>query len=157
MLQLEEEKVFYVSVSEMNINIEKQSIGNNAIYGSNATVVVVDSTEIETTEADQSYISQRNQAIVYRYDDDNKYSSSILKARMEENECLLYITCSNVDIRAFTPNKQFQITFDNTSKQEQYGSYRYRLAYASHVIKAESESWMSCSSQILLKRCAEEV
>lgn len=155
MVRIEEEKVFYISLTEGNLSIQKPSIAKNVTVGSEAKVVITDDVTIDIEEADQSYIDQRNDAIMYRRKDDNKYAVSIARARMEENESIVYISANNLDINAFTPNKRFKLVFDETSKQEKYGKYTYRMVYNYAMIRAEGEKFMSSSHLIILKRCAE--
>lgn len=155
MIERSGEKMYYVSISDMNINPQKFSISRNADVGSAAKVVISDSVEMESTDADQSFISQRNEAIVFAEESDNKYMLDIVRARMEENEVNLYVNADNLDISAFTPNKVFYIVFDETSKQKKYGSYKYRVSYAYHAIRLESTEHMSSSHRFVLKRCAE--
>lgn len=142
----------YCSISEMDVNTENYSLTTNESSGSEAKVVITDDITVDTATANQSYMNQRNQNIVYASKDANKYIASIRKARMEENECTLYITATNLDINAFKPNKEFQIAFDETSKQQRYGADFYRLAYAYHYFKLESDQYYTCSHQIALKR-----
>lgn len=156
MTRMPDEKVFYVNLSEMDINPQKFSIATNANLGSEAKMVISDDIEVEIEEADQSYIDQRNQFIARRKKADNKYSAEILKARMEENECILYITAENLDVSAFSPNKKYQVTFEETGKQEKYGKYKYRISYFYTVFRIESESYLSSSHRIILKKCSED-
>lgn len=150
------EKIFYINLSEMDINPQKASITTNASTGSEAKMIVSDDVEIEVEEAEQSYIDQRNEYIARRKKADNKYSVDIAKARMEENECILYISAENLDITAFSPNKKYQVIFEETSKQEKYGKYKYRISYMYTVFRIESESYLSASHRIVLKKCAED-
>lgn len=142
----------YCSINEMDVNTENFSLSTNESSGSEAKVVISDDITIDTASANQSYMSQRNERIVYASKDSNKYISSITKARMEENECVLYVTANNLDINSFKPNKEYQIVFDETTKQERYGKYFYRLAYAYHYFKLESDQYYSCSSQMSFKK-----
>ena len=155
MVRKPEEKVYYINIPETNISPQKPSIAKNESLGSEAKIVISDDTTIDIAEANQSYMDQRNEFIRYIRKDDNKYTTSILKARMEENECMIYINGDNFDINAFTPNKLYQLVFEETSKQELYGKYKYRIAYAYHFIRAETESHMVSSHRIVLKKCAE--
>lgn len=152
MIRKGQEKVFYVSVPDMNVNPQKFSMTRNEELGSEAKIVVTDDITIDIGQADQSFVNQRNEYITYQRKEDNKYSSSILKTRMEENECILYISGDNFDLTAFTPNKIFQVIFHDVTKQQKYGKYKYRLAYAYHLIRVESESFMTASHHIILKR-----
>lgn len=154
MVRKPEEKRFYINVPEENVNSRKLSTDMNTKYGSAAKIIIAKSTTIDTVEADQSYMNQRNETITYVTKSKGKYTASMTQARMEENEVILYINAGSVDIRAFTPNKIYKIIFEETSKQEKYGKYRYRLVYAYHYIAAESSEYMQSFHQIILKRCA---
>jgi len=156
MTRIPEQKIFYINLSEMDINPQKFSITSNESLGSEAKIIVSDDVEIEIEEANQSYIDQRNEYIARRRKADNKYAVDIAKARMEENECILYICAENIDVTAISPNKKYQVIFEETSKQEKYGKYKYRIAYAYHVFRIESESYLSSSHRIILKKCAED-
>lgn len=152
MIRKNKEKVFYVSVPDMNVNPQKFSMTKNEELGSEAKVVVTDDIVVDIEDANQSFVDQRNEFITYKRKEDNKYSATILKTRMEENECILYISGDNFDISAFTPNKVFQIVFEDVGKQEKYGKFKYRIAYSYTMIRVESEGFMSSSHRIILKR-----
>ena len=154
MMRISGQNINYVSINEMNINPQKPSISKNSVIGSEAKFVVSDDVTINITDANQSYVDQRNETIAYTKKGDNKFITEIAKARMEENECILYISAENLDITAFTPNKEYQLVFDETSKQEKYGKQKYRLAYAYHCIAARSGEYMDASHQIVLKKIA---
>jgi len=154
MIRKEGEKVNYVALSDADISTQKFTETNNEHIGSEAKVVITDDTAINIEDADQSYINQRNETIVYNTKSDNKYNADIMKARMEENEVIFYINGENWDISAFSPNKIFQLVFDETLKQEKYGKFKYRIAYAYHFFLIESEGYMSPSSRIALKKCS---
>lgn len=156
MFRRDGEQCFYCSINEMNINPQKFSDSNNETTGAEAKYVVSDDLNINTANANQSIAKQRNEKIAYTKKDDNPFIANITKARMEENEGALYISAENLDITAFTPNKEFQIIFDETLKQQNYGQYKYRLAYAYHYLKPESDQYMLSSHRIVLKRRASE-
>ena len=156
MILSEGENKYYISINEMDVNPQKFSINNNADMGSEAKIVITDDITINIEEANQSYIGQRNEKIGYSKKDDNKFTAKIAKARMEESECQLYISGENFNINAFKPNKEFQVIFNDTGKQEKYGNYKYRLAYAYHYIRLESENYMTSSHRIMLKKRAED-
>lgn len=152
MVRLGDEKVFYVSVNDTNVSVQKPSIGNNVNVGSEAKVVVSDDISVDIAEADQSYTDKRNETIVNRKKDDNKFSADILKTRMEENEFVLYVSANNLDIHAFRPNKQFQFTFDDETKQEKYGKFKYRIIYQYAMLKTAGEKWMESSHILVFKK-----
>lgn len=156
MIQIEGNMVNYVSISEGNINPQGFSTMKNADIGSNIRNIVTDDITIDSTESNQTYIDQRNTNTIYSRKSDNKFAASIMKARSEENDIQLYISGENMDIGAFTPNKEFNVVFDETSKQEKYGPFRYRLSYAYHVLKLESDNYMTASHHIVIKKGADQ-
>ena len=147
------EKVFYCNIAEASLNVQNYANAMNEKYGSTAKIVVTDDTAINTTEAEQDYIDQRNITYAYITKEDNQFTADIMKARMEENQANVMINANNLDIQAFTPNKTFKLTFDDTTKQEKYGKYVYRLSYAYHIMVMESGYFYSSKHRIVLKRC----
>ena len=147
------EKVFYCNIAEASLNVQNYANTMNEKYGSTAKIVVTDDTAINTAEAEQDYIDQRNTTYAYITKEDNQFTADIMKARMEENQANVMINANNLDIQAFTPNKTFKLTFDDTTKQEKYGKYVYRLSYAYHIMVMESGYFYSSKHRIVLKRC----
>lgn len=147
------EKVFYCNIAEASLNVQNYANTMNEKYGSTAKIVVTDDTAINTAEAEQDYIDQRNTTYAYITKEDNQFTADIMKARMEENQANIMINANNLDIQAFTPNKTFKLTFDDTTKQEKYGKYVYRLSYAYHIMVMESGYFYSSKHRIVLKRC----
>ena len=147
------EKVFYCNIAESSLNVQNYANTMNEKYGSTAKIVVTDDIAINTAEAEQDYIDQRNTTYAYITKEDNQFTADIMKARMEENQANVMINANNLDIQAFTPNKTFKLTFDDTTKQEKYGKYVYRLAYAYHIMVMESGYFYSSKHRIVLKRC----
>ena len=147
------EKVFYCNIAEASLNVQNYANTMNEKYGSTAKIVVTDDTTINTAEAEQDYIDQRNTTYAYITKEDNQFTADIMKARMEENQANVMINANNLDIQAFTPNKTFKLTFDDTTKQEKYGKYVYRLSYAYHIMVMESGYFYSSKHRIVLKRC----
>ena len=156
MIIKQKENINYISIMEDNVNAQKPSISKNDDVGSAVKVIQIDDIEMSFEEADQSYMNQRNESYTYIKKDDNKFSSSIIKARMEENEAIIYINAENLDISAFTPNKTYKIIFEETSKQERYGKYKYRLSFAYHMIAVQAENYMTSTHRIVLKRCSDD-
>jgi hypothetical protein len=151
MERVEGEEKFYIELTENEVSPQKFSIGKNVETGSNAKLVTVDDTTIEDQEADQSYVDSRNISITF-ITKENKFTGEVMKARMEENECMMYISGGNLDINAFTPNKTFKFIFDETTKQDRYGGMVFRLAYVCHHVRLESENYMTSTHRVILKR-----
>jgi hypothetical protein len=151
MVLREGEQISYPSVSEMDANSQNFAIAKNAELGSSAKIVVTDTTDVEIHNADQSYLNERNENITF-IKDKNKFTGDVMKARMEENECIFYFNGENLDISAFTPNKIYHTIFEETSKQQSYGGNTYRIAYAYHYLKPESNEYMTSSHRLILKK-----
>ncbi len=147
--------VEYISMNESNINLQKPSIGFNETIGSETKFIISDDINIITSSADQSIMDQKNENIFTIRKADNKFVANIAKARMEENECILYFNGENIDISSLTPNKQYQVVYEESSKNQKYGKYKYRLSYARHYITLRSESYMDSSHQFVLKKSTE--
>jgi len=147
-------KKYYVNLSELDIIPKKFSELKNETQGSKVKVVLIDDIKIKEKEAKQSRSTQSNEMIKYLSSTNSKYTDTIITARMEENECIMYISADNLDLSIFTPNKEFKLIFTETLKQQKYGKDRYRLAYAYHFIQKESTNYMISSHRIVLKKCA---
>lgn len=151
MIRQPNEKIFYPTISEKDISIQKPSIMKNVQSGSKIKLITTDGTELtDLTAEDTSYIDNRNTGVTY-IKEENKYTGSVLQSRMYENESIVYINGNNLDINAFKPNKRFHILFDDETKNTKYKG-TYRLSYAYHVIRIESESFSSSSHRIRLKK-----
>jgi hypothetical protein len=144
------ENIFYLTVAESDVNPQKTSIMKNVDSGSKVKLAFSDGTTINTISSNQSYVDTQNTSITY-VKKDNKYTGDVLKARMQENETMIYISGNNLDINAFTPNKIFRIVYDEQTKYTKYKG-EYRLAYAYHCIRAESEQYSSASHHVILKK-----
>jgi len=105
-------------------------------------------------DADQSVLGERNTYTKYVRKDDNVFMGSMMKARMEENEVILYINGDGFDMSVFSPNKRYNVVFSDTTKQEKYGKFKYRISYAYHYLKPEAADYMVSSHQIVLKKCS---
>ena len=154
MVRKPNENVNYVSIPESNVNPQKPSITKNAEYGSEARIIVTDGTAVDLVDADQSVLGERNTYTKYVRKDDNVFMASMMKARMEENEVILYINGDGFDMSVFSPNKRYNVVFSDTTKQEKYGKFKYRISYAYHYLKPEAADYMVSSHQIVLKKCS---
>lgn len=154
MMRFTGQNTYYISLNEGCINPQNAAAASNVTNGSTIKYVTTDDTSIDVTTANQSYVDTQNETVSYTRKSDNKFITEIAKARAEENECIMYISGQNLDINAFTPNKEFQMIFDETSKQEKYGKQMYRLAYAYHCLSIRSGEYMDSGHQIVLKRRA---
>ena len=155
MIRKEGEKVFYPTVSENEINPQKLSDAKNIELGDNTSIVRVDDIEVERKKGTLNPKNTTKNEFIQLIKKGTKYTSTVLQARVDENNCIIHCNGENFDINAFTPNKAYNVTFKETTKQERFGKNSYRLAYAYHFIKLESTEYMESSHKIVLKKTAD--
>jgi hypothetical protein len=150
MIRQPNEKIYYMTISNDDINPQKLSTIKNVDFGSKVKLAISDDIIIDVVTPNISDTDNQNTTIVHMKKN-NKFTGSVITARLYENDTIMYITGNNLDINAFTPNKTFKVIFSEQSKNTKYRG-EYRLSYAYHVIKAESESYSSASHHIILKK-----
>jgi len=151
MIKVNGHKCHYVTCTEMEVNTQNFSVGKNAEMGSEARLVITDDTTAHLSRANQSAIDARNEFPTY-IKGNQKYAGDIINARMEENETILYLSGNNFDINSFTPNLQYEVCYEDPSKHEKYGKNKYRISYAYHMIKMQSDTYMDSSHRFILKQ-----
>ena len=152
MIRKGDEKVFYLSISENEVNVQKMTDAQNIELGNDVTVVQTDDIEIQKTEGTLNPENTNKNEIIALVKKGTKYTSTMLQARIDENECVLFINGENFDLNAFTPNKTYKITFKETTKQERFGKNTYRLAYAYSMLRIASMELMESTHKIVLKK-----
>lgn len=151
MVRKQNQNVFYLNVPEEGISPQNLSEAKSAKYGSTIQLITMDDVKVETTKVNES--NNGNVYRAYQNSTDNIYASDIIKSRMEENEAIMYITGNNYDINAFTLNKVYRLTFENTDKQLKFGKNVYRIAFANHRLVQQGD-YMKSLHQIALKKCS---
>ena len=152
MVRKEGEKIFYPTVSENEINPQKLSDAKNIELGDNTSIVHIDDIVVERKEGKLNPKNTNKNEFIQHIKKGTKYTSTILQTRVDENDCVIFCNGENFDINAFTPNKAYNLTFKETTKQERFGKNSYRLSYAYHFIKLESTEYMESSHKIILKK-----
>ena len=147
MIKKPNQKCFYVNVPEENVSAKRPSDAKSVEYGSNLKVITTDEIKVETSGKGS------NTYQAYTSTSSNPYASSIIQARMAENESIIYITGNGFDMNAFTLNKEFHVTYEEINKQKKYGKGIYRVAYAHHYLVMQTNSYLKSSHQIVLKKC----
>ena len=155
MVRKPNEKIFYINIPEENINVGVPSITKNDELGAAARIVVADGVSSGLMDSDSEFVGSKNEIIKYVREADNPYIGSMLTARMEENNCIVYINGDNFDINAFALNKTYKLVFDDDGKQKKYGKFKFRLSYAYHFIRHETEGYMVSSHRIILKKVSD--
>ena len=149
------QKINYINITEECINPQNTSFSKDMTYGNSATVVVTDDIAIDECTTENDSMDETHDFTRYISKYDNKYTAKMMKVRMEENTAIMYISGDNLDINAFKLNKTYKLVFDDATKQERYGKFRYRITHAYHAMKSESDSTLISSHQIVLKKCSD--
>lgn len=147
MVKKPDQKCYYVNIPEENVSIKKPAESKNVEYGDNLKVITSDDGKVTSSSNGKNIYS------IYSNSTGNPYAESIIKARMNENNAILYITGDGFDMNAFSLNKEYHITFEDPGKQEKYGKGIYRIAYAHHSLVMQTQNYMKSSHHIALKRC----
>lgn len=154
MVSKPDQKVYYINITEENITPEDTSIMSATSEGSSIQVISADTGSSQTVSGGTETIGKVEYSKFIR-GKDNKYYASTAQARMEENSNVEKITVENADLRAFGLNKTIKLVFEEPEKQKKYGNNRYRLSYASHLLRIESGQYMVCRSNVVLKKCSD--
>lgn len=142
---------YYINVNSSSVKFTKPSTDNNETVGSIVNVITTDDTDMESLGVEDEVISQKNELNVYIRKDDNRFFKDILKARIEENESVVVVTCDNVDMTAFAPNKRYNFTFEDAKKQKKYGKKKYRIAFAYNMIYKDALNTMQSHHVMIFK------
>ena len=149
MIRKEKQKCFYINVPEENVSAQRPTDTKKLQFGENIKLVTTNDIAVSNSG------KGGNAYQAYQRSDDNKFASSIIQARMFENDSIIYIAGDSLDMNAFTINKTYHLTFEDSNKQKKYGKFNYRIAYAHHYLSMESHNYLKSSHQIVLKKCSE--
>lgn len=154
----------YIYVAESEVNITKSSWINESDFGSKIYMNVVnpesDKENNEKNSLLDSEIEHIGEKKMERYkniDHDNKYAKESLDARMNEQESILYINASSIDIDFLKPNKVYTVIFSNARKHDVYKDCKYRLALAHTILSQEDNAYFTASHRFILKKCGGEI
>lgn len=142
------QKMFYINVPEENVSPKKPKEAKDVEYGSSVKLVTTDEISVSTSAGTGTGTYHG-----YQRSSDNPFSAEIVRARMEENDSIMFITGNGFDLNAFSLNKVYKMIFEDQTKQKKYGNNRYRIAYAYHYLVLQSDQYLRSSHQIVLKKC----
>lgn len=119
------ERYTAINITGNNIAIQGSSITMDRIVGRNAVIIDSNSGKVASTSANlrtsKGTKNKINRVIVTDTGDD---PSSVLQQTMENSQRTLNLLCSDVNINALTPNKEFIFSTDNPQYNELCGKYR---------------------------------
>lgn len=117
----------YINITPNSYNFKNPSVMNDRIYGSNIVTIDTETGKINKKESDANTGSMGASYNVYVSNGGDSSYTNILHA-MREDSVVAQFQFSNIDMDFFTPNKEFDITFDNEKLQKYQGSYRLSQA-----------------------------
>lgn len=142
-----ENGVYKYYVTKNAINISSLSITEDAIVGNNT--IMINSITGESNQIDSVSIDRvgNYKVMVTKYD-----NPFIVEAEKNDNEdsYIVNINLKDFDMRAFTPNKEFVIYYEDEKTNKEYGGV-YRLTKLEYVF-AKDGSMYSISGIMTLKK-----
>lgn len=145
-----DEKKYYISVNPDLVTIERDSITDDAIDGTNLVVVGSKSGSVNNLSTDVSKRNGGSQKILFN-DLENAKMASVAKSEIESRGTTITITTTNFDIKAITPNKEFIVKFiDSKVGQELSGSYR--LSKVQYQFNRNGNQGFNITANITLRK-----
>ena len=160
MIRKQNDDKYYMSMSEKELNIMKHSRVKENDTGSDISLIVYnkelddeDRSKEFNFKAELEYLGEERMKKYINIDHQNKYADTLIKAKLEENESIIYINADNTDVEAYKPNRVFKLIHAEESKEKIYKQARYRISSIEHYFKPEGDGMMSCSHKLVLKKC----
>lgn len=139
--------VYGFNITKNAINVSSLSMTEDAIIGNNT--IMINSITGETEKIDSNSIDRGGnyKVLVNKYD-----NPFIIQAEKNDNEdsYIVNINLKEFDMRAFTPNKEFIIYFEEEKANKEFGGL-YRLTKLEYVFSKDG-SMYSISGIMTLKR-----
>ena len=160
MVRKDSDNEFYLSMSEKELNILKYSRSKEDDTGSDITLKIVnpqltddDRSKDFKFEAEIEYLGENRMKKYINVDREAKYANSVIQARLEENESVIYINADNTDVSVYKPNRVFKLIHAEEKKEKIYKKARYRISSIENYFKPEGDGVMACSHKLVLKKC----
>lgn len=122
---IEQNNTIYVNVNDEGYSMVDAAIVEDQTDGSNMILVNTTTGESTDVKSGTTTLSGVGSYGTKMYHGHNPYEISKFKRMKKENDHIWDITCTNVDLRYFTPQRQFTIISDTTKIAKQLsGIYR---------------------------------
>lgn len=133
----------YMAVDQDGYDI--QNVGNMAdqITGKNALV-------LDEKESSSDFVDTGGAFYKIQLTKNNQYVSNWIQLRATENECIIQLACSDIDISQLTPNKEYKVLSDNTEIAQAVAG-NYRLSRVQTTMMKKEEHFLSVTL-LTLKR-----
>ena len=139
----------YVIGDSTSINIMNKSISNNYLYAND--IEVVDSYD-ENTETSKSNAKSKTENFVkvFQNKTENEFIGDMYTAQTNAKSDIISIRLQNFDVSAFTPNKQFNVIFEDSKYTKKYNG-KYILAGMSYSMNSEGNELLINGTIVLRK------
>lgn len=139
----------YIIGDSTTINIMNKSISNNYLYAND--IEVVDSYD-ENTETSKSNAKSKTENFVkvFQNKTENEFIGDMYTAQTNAKSDIISIRLQNFDISAFTPNKQFNVIFEDSKYTKKYNG-KYILAGMSYSLNSEGNELLINGTIVLRK------
>lgn len=132
-------------VQVRNVNITNNQLNGNKIKIINAK----DTTSVQINPKTTTVGGSNNERIL-TIKENNSYTVSDIKTRIEENECICGITLLGVDSEVASPNKEILVTYEDQQLNKQYGG-NYRVSKVTTILSKDAGELVG-EVQLLLKK-----
>lgn len=116
----------HIFTSNNRLMILNTNVLNDQLQGNAITIINNKNNNVINIKEDTTQIGKSNRMIL-EAKEDNDYIINELKQTVIENECIIQIAFLGVDFSVFDPNKEFLLTFSDSTLNKTYGG-NYRIS-----------------------------
>ncbi len=143
-------KQTHVFANTDRVQIRNTNITNNQIAGNKIKVIDAKAGSAQQVGATTTAVNSNNEQILM-VKSGNKYTTSQIKTKLEENECICGITLIGVDTEVVSPNKEILITYEDSKLQKQYGG-NYRVCRTTTTLTKDASELVGEVQAVLKKQ-----
>lgn len=130
-------KSSHIFTNTDKIKIVNTNLINDQLNGNNITIVNNKNKNIDKVNEKLTQVGKANKKVLVAKEE-NKYAIEALKCRMKENECIMNTTFIGIDIDTLNPNKEFLLTYEDSSLNTKYGG-NYRISKSIATLRKDGE------------------
>lgn len=142
-------KQTHVFANTDRVQIRNTNITNNQIAGNKIKVIDAKAGSAQQVSANTTSVNSNNEQLLM-VKNGNKYTTTEIKTKLEENECICGITLIGVDTEVVSPNKEILITYEDSKLQKQYGG-NYRVSRSTATLTKDAGELVG-ELQVVLKK-----
>lgn len=142
-------KQTHVFANTDRVQIRNTNITNNQIAGNKIKVIDAKAGSAQQVSANTTSVNSNNEQLLM-VKNGNKYTTTEIKTKLEENECICGITLIGVDTEVVSPNKEILITYEDSKLQKQYGG-NYRVSRSTATLTKDASELVG-ELQVVLKK-----